>query len=122
MHSDHRFRALSVLLILALLLAPWLPEAKASEAPPRTEATASHPVDLVIGWLMALLGDEGCTWAPNGTGCRESPDNGCGWDPNGDACRESLDNGCTWDPNGGCRESLDNGCTWDPDGRCLDNG
>jgi hypothetical protein len=116
MHSHRSFLSLSVLLILALLLAPWAAEARPT-APPRTDAAASQSIiDHVIGWLLTLWGDVGCTVDPSG-GCGS----GGSTPPSGS---ESLDTICTWDPNGGgCRESLDNGCTWDPNGGgCRDNG
>ena len=103
MHSHRRFRSLSVVLVLALFVAPWAAEARPAAAPRADTAASPAILDHFIGWLVALWGDVDCTMGPNGGECRESLDTACGWDPNG-GCRESLDNGCGWDPNGGgCR-------------------
>jgi hypothetical protein len=120
MQSVRNFRALSVLLVLALLFAaPWPVEAGPPWESPRAKIDAG-PIGLLIEWFGSLLGDNGCTFDPNG-GCR---------DMSGTNGQEA---GCTFDPGGGCRDTagsespsgthgLDNGCTFDPSGSpCRDD-
>ena len=94
-HSVHRFRSLSVPLVLTLLLAaPWPVQAKPFEAS-RPEAKAS-PIHLFIDWLAGLWDDNGCTFDPNSL-CLDSSEPASGSD--------NLDNGCTFDPSGSpCRD------------------
>lgn len=97
MHSVHSFRSLSVLLVLALLLAaPWPVQAAPSESS-RAEAKAS-PIRLFIDWLASLWDDNGCSFDPGGL-CRDST----GSEPPSGS--DGLDNGCTFDPSGSpCRD------------------
>lgn len=105
MHIHRSFRSLSVVLVLALLVAPWAVEASPATAPRADTVASPAIIDHFMGWLVALWGDVGCTMDPNGGGCRESLDNGCTMDPDGGGCHERLDEACGWDPNGGCRDN-----------------
>ncbi len=99
MHNVQRLRSPFVLLVLALLLAaPWTVEARPSEAH-RAEATAS-PIHLFLDWVASLWGDNGCSFDPNGGGCRYGAGS---TSPSG---TDGLDNGCSFDPGGGsCHEN-----------------
>jgi len=89
-------RKIAVLLVAAVLLAPW--------------SAAAEPTGLA-GWLTSLWSVTGSTIFPYGT---DQPttnlDNGCGMDPYG-GCRNgsttpaptpNADAGCSVDPYGGC--------------------
>ncbi|HYU31134.1 MAG TPA: hypothetical protein VEW48_03145 [Thermoanaerobaculia bacterium] len=118
MSSSSR-RKIGVLLVAAVLLAPWTAAAEpgAWKDPSGTQAPWGLLAQL---WnaVAALWGDNGCSMDPNG---------GCAIDSATPAPTENLDEGCKIDPFGGCREgstlpvpteNLDEGCSMDPFGGC----
>lgn len=79
-----------VLVLLALLAAPW--------------SAAADPADLFSRLLRLLSGlweKEGCIIDPNGR-CAPVTDAGCLIDPDGQCAPVIPDAGCIIDPNGRC--------------------
>jgi hypothetical protein len=118
MSSSSR-RKIGLLVLVAVLLAPWSATAEPAGRAVQQGTGASLAL-LVRLWnaVAALWGDEGCRMDPFGR---------CGAASSPAVSTENLDNGCSMDPNGGCRdasvlppptENLDNGCGVDPYGGC----
>lgn len=83
-------RNVFLLLLLALLAAPWAASARDLAADRPAEAAAS-PLEL-LGRLWGFLQS---AWSE--TGCRLDPDGRCAPAP-----QPLTDEGCRLDPNGGC--------------------
>src|SRR6266545_2542231 len=116
MSSSSR-RKIGVLLVAAVLLAPWT--AAAEPGAWKEPAGTQSPWDLFARlWstVTALWSDNGCLIDPFGV---------CGAANSPAGPTENVDEGCKIDPYGGCRngstvpaptENLDNGCGLDPYG------
>lgn len=95
MFSSSR-RKIGVLLLAAVLVAPW---AAAAEPGARMDEQGTRaPWDVLARFwstLTAFWGESGCSVDPYG-GCRDETNTTL-------APPENLDNGCSVDPFGGCR-------------------
>jgi hypothetical protein len=111
-----------LLLLCAVLAAPWATAAPRRSHPP--QAVAPAPLDLLgLSWsfLKSFWSEEGCDIDPNGR---------CITRPTQVSPPKSLwsEEGCMIDPSGRCltsaiqapqpRTDTDTGCGIDPDGRC----
>lgn len=107
-------RKIAVLLLGAVLVAPWV------SAESRQENASRRPVEA---WNLfaRLWGALTAIWSENG--CSIDPDGGCAGATGTSSTNEAQDEGCTIDPDGRCVPEVqhagpDEGCSIDPNGGC----
>jgi hypothetical protein len=104
-----------LLLLCAVLVAPWAAAAPRRSHPP--QAVAPAPLDLLgrsWSFLKSLWSEEGCDIDPDGrclTSAQPRTDTGCDIDPSGRCLTSAIQ---APQP----RTDTDTGCMIDPDGRC----